>query len=234
MATYLELVQRVTSESGTVKGDAQPPTVTGQSGRLRRLVNWTNDAWRAIQNQRSHWQWMRGEFEGQTVGSTQRYAGSVFVPSRFADFVYTGSPSEGGVSLFRTSDGPDGEGPLAYLAWPDFHQVLLRGANRSREGRPSHFTITPAGELALWPTPDAAYTVRGLYRKDVQTLSADGDVPEMPSRFHDLIVWKALIYLAAYDESVVQEPRWRLEAARIMSELERDQLPRITVTGPLA
>jgi hypothetical protein len=233
MATFLALAQDVARESGTVPGSGLPSTVVGQTGRLASIVGWTDRAWRMIQNHRSHWRWMRGEFAGNTVAATQRYSGADLNATRFAVFSYSGDSDEESFSI-APAGNPDDEGGLTYLDWPAFHATRLRGANRTKQGQPINFTIDPQGELVLWPIPDAAYTVRGLYRKDVQSLTADADVPEMPARFHDLIVYRALLLLAANDEAVTQFPLWRIEYSKMMSELERDQLPIITLPGPIA
>lgn len=227
MATFLELVQRVASESGTVSGDGQPPTVSAQTGRLGRIVRWTNAAWLSIQNSRSHWLWMRGEFEGTTLAGQARYAGSDFGIARFADWE---TPADS-FSLFRTSEGRDGEGPLAFVEWPVFHATLLRGASAARQEKPARFSVSPQNEIVLWPIPDAVYTIRGLYRKSPQRLVLNTDAPEMPERFHDAIVWRALMLLAEFDEAMNQLPMWQMEFSRLMSDLERDQLPRVEIAG---
>ena len=58
--TFLELCQRVDEESGTVAG-GQPTTVTGQSGRLKTIVQWTAEAYQRIQTMRSTWLWLETE-----------------------------------------------------------------------------------------------------------------------------------------------------------------------------
>jgi len=47
---YLQLCQDTVRESGTISGDATPSTVTGQSGRLLKVVTWVAKAWQQIQN----------------------------------------------------------------------------------------------------------------------------------------------------------------------------------------
>lgn len=233
MATYLELCQAVAKESGTVPGEGQPTSVSSQVGRLNKIVRWTNRAWETIQNERDGWRWMQGEFEGDTVAAQQRYSASDLGIARFGEWKYTGLRQEPRFSLFDPAIGRNSEGPLNFLSWDDFYATQLRGSEQ--EGKPVWFSISPQEEIVLSPTPDKTYTVRGLYRKGVQTLTENTDVPEMPARFHDAIMWRALLFLATDDESVVQLPLWRLEYQRLMSDLQRDQLPRMTFTQePLA
>lgn len=240
MSTFLQLCQKVAQESGTVTGTV-PTTVVGQTGRLAKVVKWTNDAWRDIQNAHANWRWMQGRFYGSTVASTQSYAGTAFndadtlaAITRFAEFTVTGDGTEDGVSLYDPAVGVADESVLRFLDWPAFYRLRMRGAVSDDTGRPGWFTVSPAEKLFLSVIPDQVYTVRGLYRKSPQDLAVDADTPEMPARFHDLIVSVALEYLGAHDEAQVQFPLWRLRQFRQFSELERDQLPKIRLAGALA
>ncbi|MCV0395477.1 MAG: hypothetical protein K5872_22275 [Rhizobiaceae bacterium] len=230
---FLALCQRVASDSGTVSGEL-PSTVAGQTGRLGKIVRWTNDAWRSIQLAHSQWLWMRSDFSGQTVAGTRTYTGvDMGVASRFGDFLCRNDARENRYSIYLTATGVADEGQLQYRDYDHFYTVFQRGVQT--QNPPSYFTITPDGKLALHPIPDDAYTVKGPYRKDVQDLTADGDIPEMPTRFHDLIVDIALQnYLDVHDEATVMVPLHRLRTIPRFAELERDQLPTIRLPGPLA
>ncbi|MCA0276249.1 MAG: hypothetical protein LCH86_09605 [Proteobacteria bacterium] len=235
---FLELCQRVASESGTING-VLPTTVTGQTGRLAKVVRWTNDAWRQIQNANASWRWMQAEFYGPTAAHQQRYAYSGFndlvtssAITRFADWIYSPDGVDSGISLYDPSVGANDEGPLQFRDWEWFYRTQLRGAQN--EGKPSMFSVAPDGKLLLSWTPDKVYTIRGRYRKDVQTLAADGDIPEMPARFHDVIVDIALMLLGTHDEAPAQIPLWRMRQSEKFCNLERDQLPRLQLGDTLA
>lgn len=233
MATFLELVQRAAGESGTFQGFSSITTTVGQTGRKANLIYWVRQGYVDIQLARPGWLWMQGEFEGVTAAGTQRYSGATLTGgSRFSGWTYKSAyGKDSGFSIY-----PDGvqaeEGPLSYLTWNDFHRLRLRGAAASMQDKPFEVTITPQLELALFPIPDAVYRVRGLYRKTPQLLAADADVPEMPAEHHDLIWQTALVRLAISEESQQAAP---FEAMRKMgmNNLMRDQLPRMTVGGPL-
>lgn len=232
MADFLTLCQDTAKESGTVSGDGLPASVTSQTGRLAKIIGWVEQAWRDIQNERDGWRWMQGEFSGQTVSGTQRYTASdMGISERFAAWRGIGDAEEDRMSCYLTSSGRTDERVMEYWTWDEFFVQFLRGAQSERTGRPVYWTIAPDDKLVFAPTPDAAYTVRGMYRKDLQTLSANTDVPEMPVRFHDLIKWKALIHLANADESMNQNPLWRIEYTRLLNGLTRDQLPMVRFGG---
>lgn len=228
MATFLALCQATAKESGTVSGDGLPASVTGATGREAKIIAWVQQAWRDIQNERDGWRWMQGEFSSETVSGTQRYtADDMGINERFAAWRGNGEADENRLSCYLTSTGRSDERMLEFWNWDDFFVQFLRGSEAERTGRPGYWTIAPDDRLVFAPTPDDAYTIRGLYRKDLQPLTGNDDVPEMPVRFHDLIKWKALIHLANHDESINQNPLWRLEYTRMMSELSRDALPKI-------
>lgn len=228
MSTYLQLAQKLASESGTVdKPTTQLTTVVGATRRLAKVVRWTNDAWRSIQNAHAAWRWMQGEFSGQTVNGQRRYtATQLSIASRFGEWVCRGQ-DEDRWHCYLTATGVSDEGTLRYVPWDTFFGRLMRGTQTN--GKPTYFSIAPDNQIALHPIPDAAYTITGPYRKDVQELTVDGDIPEMPTRFHDLIVDVAMGMLTLHDEAQVQLPLYRLRQMGRFSELERDQLPGVTI-----
>lgn len=230
MATFLDICQDTARESGTVQG-TQPITVTGQTGRLGKIVNWVIDAYVSIQNIHPEWRFLRSSFSGSTVAAQQAYAGANFSLTRFSEFIYKAGEDE--ITIYLTSDGAATERTLMPVLYQDFYRLYMRGSNLTQTGYPTIFTIDDQERLLLWPIPDAVYTVRGLYRKSPQTLSGNTDEPEMPSRFHDIIKWRALIYAGIYDESP-QIGLWQREYQRILMQLENSQLPPVTFSGPLA
>lgn len=230
MSTFLELAQRVASDSGTINGTA-PTAVTGQTGRLAKIVRWTNDAWRQIQNAHGEWLWMRSDFSGGISSGTRSYSGSDLSLTRFGRWICAGE-GEDRYSIYKTATGVSDEGALTFLPYDYFYRTCLRGDQTN--DRPAYFTITPDRKLSFHPIPDDSYTVRGPYRKSAQDLTADGDVPEMPEDYHDLIADVALQLLGAHDEAVTQLSLWQLRRLAKFSDLEREQLPQMDIAGALA
>ena len=206
-----------------------PVAVTGQTGAEAKVVYWVQEAWRRLQRSRSSWLWMQGEFTGSIGASTQRYTGAgSFSLTRWAKWVTVPDT----LTVYLTATGVSDEGAIGFIPFNNYRAMHERGTRTA--GRPNSYSISPAGELCF-PYCDAAYTVSGLYRKSVQNLAANGDIPEMPVDFHDLIAWNALELLAEHDEGEfhVLINRGRQAAAR--SDLMRDQLPEVAIgAGPLA
>lgn len=235
MATFLTICQDVARESGTFPQIGVPLTTVGQTGRLARLVYWVRDAYNLIQRQHQSWLWLQADFSGSTAASTQVYTASALgIASRFGAWLYEGEDGENEFSLYLPADGQATENVLEFLPWEEFRRKAMIGSNATLTGKPTVFTVTPANAISLYPIPDAAYTLRGRYLKSAQTLSADGDEPEMPAHFHDLIKWQALILLGLFDEAGQQVPMWSQYLANGMTQLEIQQLQRIRKAGPFA
>lgn len=224
MPTYLALCQKVARESGTIAG-VQPSAVTGQSGRLLKVVNWVADAWEEIQNDRSTWLWMRKEFSADTITNTFKYTPAAWSLTNLSRWVV--DPLS--VTMYKTATGVSDEGELAFMTWREWRQKYGRGTQTAN--RPIEFTVTPANEFAVGPKPDAAYKVLGEYFQDNEVLAADGDTPDLPARFHDAITWKALMKLAANDEAPDLLGYAQSLYAPLRHALERDQLPKITIAS---
>jgi hypothetical protein len=229
MATFLELCRKVARESGTIPGD-QPVAVTGQTGRLEKVVYWTAQAWLDIQNARQHWFWMVHEFERVTLPGVARYTGASWSLPRLASWL--AYPQQ--TTIYRQSEGKSRDAPLAYADFPSWRLTFDRGTHD--QNTPTVFAISPAGELCLGATPDDAYVVRGVFRATPQRLVGASDVPEMPERFHDLIAWRGLRYLAEHDEAQMALAIAVAREGDLMRDLMRDQLPPFNMTGagPLA
>lgn len=230
MPTFRELAQTVATESGTSPGDNSGLTYAGASGRMRGFFNWTAEAWRQIQNARTDWLWMQDDFAGTAIEGQQRLTASdLGVTTRFGRWNPVRNPDrQSGFVL--TSAG--GTSDLIYVPWLDFRARWLRETEPA--GMPMWFSIDPQERLVVNCPLDADYTIRGGYVKSLQRLSSDLDVPEMPEDYHDLIVAKALILMATYDEAMVQLAQWTVKETAMMSQLQIAQLPEMTAAGPLA
>lgn len=224
MATFLQLCQSVARDSGTVSG-VQPTSVTGQTGRLAKIVLFTATAWTDIQNSRSAWAWMRAEFEGGAAGGVGEYTAAAWSLDDWAEWVV----SPGSITLYDPAVGVADEGEIDIIGWDAYRRRYGRGAQTI--GRPIACAVKPNGALLLGPIPGAAYTVRGEYRTAPQLLTANTDTPNLPKRFHDIIKWRALLLLAEFDEAPTAMATAATNYRRMLGDLERDQLPTITVVG---
>lgn len=231
MSTFLQLCQGVARESGTISGTL-PTSVVSQSGRLLSIVKWTAEAWLRIQNMHASWLWMRKEFPATALTSsgTARYTGASWNITDLAEWII--EPRN--VSIYLNATGVSDETELTFISWDQWRITYGRGTQTNN--RPINYTISPAGEFCLGPIPDAIYRLNGEYRKTPQILSANADIPECPTRFHDAIMWLAVSQLAEFDEAT---PVAIVSAAQKFNEflfaMRRDQLPQVEIgSDPLA
>jgi len=222
MSTFLQLAQKVAEKSGTVT-DGQPTAVTGLTGRLKKVVDMTAEAWRDIQRSRREWLWMRQEFSGNTSSGIAEYAPASFAVTDHSRWV-TGDRA---IYVSDTSIGFSDEGWIREIDWNHFMDKWKRGSHDNN--RPIEYSIAPNRRIHFGPTPDKDYTIRGEYVQSVQDLAANGDTPAMPAEFHDLIVWRGIFLLTGHDEAVWQHSDVYNEYRVMMADLTEDQLPQVRI-----
>lgn len=235
---YLQLAQRLRQEAG-VPGTG-PTAVTSQTGELLRLVDWVATAWRELQNKHINWRWMRRSFTFTTTTGQSEYASTAATDttdaaaiSRFARWISHDDYGCVTVSIYETATGVSAQRWLIYMPWDSFRGLYRFSAQTN--GVPAHFSITPANKIAIGPAPNATgYTVAGDYQMGAQELSANGDTPDMPVRFHLLIVYEALKKYAAYDAAGEVYAVAKAESDSLMFRLESDQLPEIIAGASIA
>lgn len=233
MSTFLQLCQSVADESGT---GAFPGTVSGLTGRPAKITAWVRNAWVDIQNDRNDWRWMEDTFTGSLLADISTYQGGDFSLTRFGQWKAGRDPDtmEDRFTVHLASQGRAREAAMHYEPWNEFRARYDRGAAAEQTGTPTVYTVDNLERLRVWPVPTASCTIRGVYRKTPQELTAGTDVPEMPAQYHSAIVWRALTNLAAHDEAFNQPAYWNTRYLDVLNDMERTQLPMVRLAGPLA
>lgn len=235
MSTFLQLVQDLARQSGTLAGGTTIASVVGVTGRAEKMVNWINSAWEEIQGMK-RWNWLRQEFESELIVNTTRYtAASLDIATRF-DSWEVETPRFEPFTIYNPAIGQVDEseiGQIDYQLWRSKYDRRTHDANR-----PVEWAISPANEFCVGTKPDLAYVLRGEYWKSPQPLTANADTPEMPARHHRAIVYKAMMLMAQADESIATYNMAEREFGMLFSSLcnDRASLPHVSVraAGPLA
>lgn len=233
MSTFLQLAQDVARESGTISG-TNPTAVASQTGRLLKIVEWVAQAWTEIQNLHADWRWMQKTFSGDTSSGTGQYTPASWSVTDLRDWLrddrVTGYQPH---TIYLTADGVADEGALLEITWQQWRTKYGRGSQTNNY--PAEYAISPAGEFSLGPIPDDIYTVQGEYRQAAVVLAVDGDIPGAPAAFHGIIVWRALMLLAEFDEAVDQRTAAAIKYNALLEDLQRNQLPIVSLGGlPIA
>lgn len=231
MSTYLQLCSQL-RQSATDSGTG-PTAVTGNTGELARFVTWIADYYTELQQEREDWLFLRKSFTVNTVSGTGEYAytsctdtATSLAIARFSGWY------ERTFKAYLSSDGVGSESPLRWMEWEDFRRVYRYGTQTN--GQPIHVSRDPTLKFTLGPKPNAVYVVSGDYNKGPQILAADADEPEMPSRFHKLIVYGALIKYGFHRVAPEAIQLAQIEGSRLRAALELDQLPPMTYGDSLA
>lgn len=223
MATFLQLCQD-THENAGLSGSG-PASVSGQSGMAKKIVNWVKNAWYEIQSLHPDWRWMWKDDGLVTCVANQReydLTGLGFD----VNYIIRETPRR------RVSGQPGTDMWLVWYEYADFRSTFLYGP--VRYGIPNAVTIDPMGNMLLDPVPNDAYEVRFEYHKKPVLMTASGDIPECPVKFHDMIMYRALMKYGAHDGAadVYQDAKGNYEMWE--RRLEAEQLPVPVQAGTLA
>lgn len=239
MSTFLQICQATARECGVAQGGTYPTSVTSQTGVLNKIVYWVRDAWIEIQGRPVEWRWMRVGFTLTTSAGDDTYtygdATDEITASAITRFRrWRVDDIDDRAKCYLQSGGQAGEYWLNYLPWNDFKHIYKIGAQATVQGQPQHITISPRNQIVLGPIPNDIYVISGDYERGAQILSANDDEPEMPSDFHNLLMYEAMIRYG-YDQSSPELVNRGANFSNILlRQLEADQGERMTLGPPLA
>ena len=198
MSTFLQLVNDLERESGTIYQNQRVGSVLNAPGRQEKMVEWVAEAWRLIQTSRQDWPWMRKEFSAPLVSDQSRYTAAQLGLTSFSRWVPS-SPLFQPYALFDPAIGAGEEQPLIEIPFAEWKQRWSRGVHDAL--RPREVSFDYERMLCVGPKPDKVYTLTGEYFRSAQMLSANTDVPICPEQHHAVIVWRALMLMAGHDEA---------------------------------
>lgn len=228
---FLQLCNRAKSKC-RITGSAMTAT-TSQTGEFARVVEWVNEAWMEIQLARADWKWMRNSMTFPTVADQATYTLSQ-IESTGTGFSNFGNWELDTFRCYTTSVGTNDETPITWMdynAWRDTYQL---GATRNTDTRPTQFTVTPALGIGLGCTPAAGYTISGDYFKVATELAGDTETPALPSQFHMAIIYKVMMLYGVSESKPEVYDDGFTSFTRMMTRLELQQLPQMSLGGALA
>lgn len=217
---YLQLCQRLRMEVGASGSDS---TVVDASGEWLRLCTWINQAWIEIQQERTDWNWMRGEVSFNTIAEQAEYSygSSPISLTNFSRWV------NDSFRIYLDTQGD--EHPLQYMTYAEFRATYLISTYETTYSYPSIITVSPTDSLILALPPNDIYTVSGEYFKNVTELSANTDTPSMPDQYHMLIVYRAMQDYGVSEAApeVLQKGNARYQ--QMFNRLVFDETPEVTI-----
>lgn len=220
---FLSLCQRLRQEAGL--SGTGPVSVLGQTGEMKRVIDWVSSAYEDVQNLHASWRFLRTDFAFSTIANIQEYTAAAISITDFGSWVTSD------ISLYTAITD---ESTLEFSPWDSFRESFLHGSSRIQTGRPTMVSVKPNNSLVLWTIPDGIYTVNGEYYKTAAQMTTNVSVPIIPARFHMIIVWKALMHYGAYAGADEKYAHGNNEFRRLMAQLEYDQLEDTTYGEPIA
>lgn len=200
---YLQLCQHVNLYGG-FQGAVSS---VNASGYQALLVDAVKKAWVEIQKERPDWDFMYADVSFSLASGTTSYSPTV---------IFGTSTPEVGTWDRVVYD----HSVLRFIPYKEF--VLLED---SSPGKPSFYTIHPATQALVFNSLDGSYSVTAYYTKTPQLLVNNTDTPILPQKHHHIIVYKAVLELAAYVSSAEIYQQNRLNYDRAIGQLYRDHVP---------
>lgn len=217
MSTFLQLVNKVEENSGTVDTRSSPTVDVAAPATLRqqKIVNWVRDAWMMIQSGRNDWRFMRGEFSHALVIGQARYTAAELGLTDHSQWCGPLSNDPDPMACYDPAIGGADRQAVHFLRWDSWRNSYGSGAVPNN--RLVHWSIDYDNSLCVGPAPDRAWVMTGEYIRAPQELTANATVPRIAAQFHDIIVYRALMLLADHDES----PQALIPATAKFAELYR-------------
>lgn len=222
---FLELAKKLRQECG-VAGTG-PTTTVGQTGQAKQLVDWINDAWLEIQGMHDNWDFMRGDFSFSTTAAVGDYSPA---DAGLTDHRYWYRDT---LRVYLAASGVADEQYLVEWGYSSFRDTYRFGMQTT--GRPVVFAVKPKDSALMFGSiPNDVYTVTGEYQRAPSSMTSDTDVPTIPAHLHMVIVYKAMEHYGIYEAAPEVQARGQIKGKALMAQLEREQLPEITLGAALA
>ena len=205
-----------------------PTDIVGQTSDYGRIVTWVTEAWDEIQNEDQTWKFMYVEKSFNTSADKQEHTLTELSLDDMVDRWLTET-----FKIYKVSDGKSTERKMNPHSWEDFEFLFNIGDPPSAP--PYDFTIRYPGDIVFSAPADDVYTITGTYKREPTTWTDKTTVPDMPSKYHWLIVYKALEKYAIWDNAPEKLALAMKQIDKLEGKMRRDQkeVPRLRAQ-PLA
>lgn len=238
---FRDLAQRLVVEAGISGSPGGPSTVAGQVGSLGRAVSSINSTWLDLQLMRDDWTWMRSSVllgagaSFVTVATQASYPLGTGPGTCGVDPLLLGKWVDTSFRNYTTTVGSQGEIRMDRISFEAWRESYMYGAQTLTQTRPVAVAIGPDNSVCVGPPSNGQYTVTGDFYWAPTQMVADTDVPtRLPTAFHMLIVWQALLDYGSYEAAPEAITRAETHVQRMMPKLLALRGNRIGLGGALA
>ena len=245
---FLELVKRLATETGTeleskIESVVIPPAAGyGETTEHRtRLIRWIQQAWVEVQEDQEQWDFMvcRGTMplvRGQvSYDIANIFANACDEDAQYDDIVPFVAPQDRRyIWMIDARSQPVNRNLCYYVKHEHFKGDRDRYSDRT-SGLPGRWTIRRNDCIEFDVHPDTDdYNIEFAYKRPPQELALDGDEwwgLEKKPKHHMVVVYKAMMYHAMFDESEFQMKRASKLYRDRMNKLRLNELGEYSMPG---
>lgn len=217
--TRLDLVRRLRQLAGVGAGSTGngPVTTIDQTGEYKRLVDWIDAAWNLIQIEHK-WDFL---WESAQIGIA---AGDYYTAGTIAAHRY------------EQDSGFLGTSRMVYRPWQRFREEYPISSIEAgtASGSPSVWSIRPDKAFVVNALASEAIVISVERYRNGTAMTADDDEPSLPNEHRLMIVYRALIEYANFDEAGVTRATAQSKYEEHLAALGLHELPQWEFGGPLA
>ena len=249
---FLEMVQKSIRWSGV--RSTEPTTLVNPSGLVQNMADQVSAAWEELQLERSDWKWNTaqsatgiitsgsGRFflreSAASGGTDNKISGMItysttdgsasLTSATLADLQYYIKDCSVGINDTTTTYVP--EDTLQQIDWEDWE---YHDEQADETGQPRYYSISPNGELVVYPIPDEDYRLFFVTPRVPQVLEADADeITDIPEFMQKGVIWRGILYYGLYiqDTGIIEYARLRYRPYK--KWLEASEMPDVTLGDP--
>lgn len=210
---FLALCNEVLAETDSTS--TKMVTVVGQTGILGRVVSWVNQEYVALCRMEPWTFLYERTHEFDTSVGKKEHSATELTITDLDRWDITKATCDDGTNVWN----------LTPIKFADYQEDYEKTAT----GRPLGIYITPSGQsVGFYPIPDGVYTVSLPYWKKAVDLAANTDTPLIPSQYRSIIVHRALMRYAKWDDAPGVFVASREDYVKMLAEMYERFLPTIT------
>lgn len=233
--TFLQLAQKLhlILRIGTETPGTQPVHVddSANDGAVAEIIQYVQHAYLDICRLDTGWDFLRAAAT-IVLPAGQRVLSAATIQSAFPD-LDTITPFTGSERAFFgiTPTNVAGAAEMTLLLIPVGQWYGQYDTPPLPTGQPCYAVLNPDGGIECDAIADQDYTLRFNYAKAATPLTQDSDEPVFPARYHNAIIWYAVLhyYCATRDGTAELRAKADVELKRELTRLYNEQLPDFTL-----
>lgn len=210
---YLSLCQRVHEIAG-FQGQFTSVDVTGYQSVITQAVK---DAYEDIQRYRKEWNWLKSTRTINVSDAATEYTIEELWAGATPDF-----------AEYRFIDYHRARGIFRLIEVPYDAFVLMDFSSWGNK-EPYYWSSRPWDKALLISPVDQVYTLDLHYTKKLDVLKVNTDVPKIPDRHHQLIVYGALMKVSTFMGNPTLYDTYNVKYSEELGQLMREENPAVRV-----